>query len=138
MKLAASAWDAVTSKTIQNCWKHVRLVPDYSCPLTPPLPNQSIYNPTCDTPPLPFLGVAIPDNMHYTEPLQPTPQLMWHEHMQDLKEFHPEIQQAIGEFDLNLLTEHEWMEQEIVDQLLAERTGNFVEEENVLDLVGLY
>ena len=114
MKLAASAWNAVTPSTIHNCWRHVGLPPSY--------------------------------NQHAPELLAPVyegqmnpPKPVWYENVPEVGGFHPEFQDALAQFDLALPTEHEWTDEDIINQLIAERGEGFFDEEDTdLDLEDFY
>lgn len=43
---------------------------------------------------------------------------------------HPEFQEALSELGINLLTEHEWTDGEIMDQIIEERTEGFMDPGN--------
>jgi hypothetical protein len=107
MKIAADAWAAVSRKTIYNCWNHVGLVPPSHLPPPPPAPE-----------------VFFPPHADYAHPPQPT----WDNYVPEEMYLHPDLQQAIAHVDEGLLTEHYWTDQEIVDQIIAEREEGFLPE----------
>lgn len=150
MRLADAAWCAVTPQTIYNCWRHTGICPQ-STPSLPLVPSDVPVDITFDSFfDIPFnasfdpafeasfgtsldrwfdvstdasldLSLDVPFNAPFgADPLAlPHPEPSGFEQGR----LPTELEQLLSLIDLHAPTEHEWTDQEIVDQIIAERDG---------------
>jgi hypothetical protein len=128
MHMPADAWRAVVPQTIANCWRHVGLVPNHYAldnPLLPP-PQPPTFAPA-----YPPHAMCPPYQAHVPPQLHPSK----YEYELGLENIHPEVQQALDQLDVDLITENWWTDGEIVNQIIAERQEGFLgEDEEDYDL----
>ncbi|KAF8670831.1 CENP-B ARS binding protein-like protein [Rhizoctonia solani] len=119
MYLADSAWKVVTRETIHNCWKHVGLVP--STPNVHVLSAPNVFYPSFN----PGDNYPLGESAWYGEDNKMT--------------IHPEYQQEFYQFDVDMATEGVWTDQEMLQQIIAERRDGFMgEEDSGYDLEDYY
>ncbi|KAG8725166.1 hypothetical protein FRC11_001900, partial [Ceratobasidium sp. 423] len=114
MDMAADAWRAVTPQTVQNCWNHVGLIPDftpYGARYMAPVP-QVLY------PPVPYQD-------HHRMHVPAMQVWNWQQAQHEIAQPQAYYPAVFNQLDMSLETEAIWTEQEIVDQIIAERQEIF-------------
>jgi hypothetical protein len=108
----------VTPQTIQNCWRYVGIIPEFT-------PYGSFY---VVSGPKAHPHPPYQDNFHAYAPAVPV--YDWHQGLHQLVQPHAHDDHAyylpaLDQLDMNLETEGIWTDQEIVDQINAERQEGF-------------